>query len=102
MSGGLPREWHGGTLPPGTPAPRSSPREATCSNCSVTSRVTLHEELGAADIVPEECPECGEPWAEDVELDYDEPDPDRERDMEVERGTPPRGPEWEDTEERTP
>lgn len=79
----MPREWHGGTLPPGTPAPYSESVIVTCENCHEQVRVTKHHELGAVDLVPEECPECDEPWDEDV-LDSeepDEPDPDAGRDL---------------------
>jgi hypothetical protein len=82
----MPSEWHGGWLPPGTPAPYSEPMEVTCRACETDVQVTLHHELGAVDIVPEECPACGEPWSEDI-LDTGrapEPDPDQLREQEWE------------------
>jgi hypothetical protein len=83
MANGLPREWHGGSLPPGTPAPYSTSVIVTCP-CGEQARVTKHHEMGAVDITPEECPECCEPWPEDLleSEEPDEPDPDIERDRE--------------------
>jgi predicted RNA-binding Zn-ribbon protein involved in translation (DUF1610 family) len=82
----MPREWHGGVYPPGTPRPYSTAVLLTCPECGEVTRATEHHELGAVDLSPEECPKCGEPWPNDIESEPDEPDPDEARDREIERG----------------
>jgi len=66
---GLPREWHGGTLPPGTPAPRAEAMVATCKDCGRTVEAMLHTEMGSSELNPEDCPNCG---GELTEVEYND------------------------------
>jgi len=61
-----------------------------CVSCEEVTPLAVIHDLGAVELQPEECPECGEPWDEDVleRAEPDEgPDPDdlREQQMEAQR-----------------
>lgn len=80
--------WH---YPPGTPGPSTSHGTATCEDCGNVASARLIRDLGAADLVPEVCPECGSERQKWEEGGWDEgPDPDDLRDQMYDR----MGEEW--------
>lgn len=37
-----------------------------CDNCDADVDVTVCEHLGATDLIPDECPNCDEPWPYEI------------------------------------
>lgn len=56
---------------------------ASCP-CGTKTGVTAETEYGRTTLSPEECPACGDPWPDDVELEPDGPDEDAAYDRMVE------------------
>lgn len=75
--------WH---YPPGTPGPESRAVEITCPNCETVQHATIYSELGATELIPDECPGCGIEWGQydDLLAGATEPERDVDQDREAE------------------